>query len=195
MSQTSGQSGLSLAVLYIPWWLQQRSPPGSILVCGIPRRLKFDNQWAIWILVQDRRAVVTAGWFQQEDDPGTDQHNFIFHISSSSVKTRPAAAVKSQMAFLTDSNNLHFHEFQFASNYIFTCSAWRIFREAREGVHGCEAGAHRLHPTLVNGKVNIARSAGLQYYSVTLQRNMETEIMSRTGEIYNSSQAGRAGRR
>ena len=99
------------------------------------------------------------------------------------------------MAFLTDSNNLHFHEFQFASNYIFTCSAWRIFREAREGVHGCEAGAHRLHPTLVNGKVNIARSAGLQYYSVTLQRNMETEIMSRTGEIYNSSQAGRAGRR
>ena len=28
---------------HIPWWQLQQTPPGSILVCDIPKQLKFDN--------------------------------------------------------------------------------------------------------------------------------------------------------
>ena len=49
-----------------------------------------------------------------------------------------------------------------------TCSAGRIFRKPREGVHGCEAGAYRLQPSLVNGKVNISGSTGLQHSRGTM---------------------------
>ena len=64
----------------------------------------------------------------------------------------------------------------------FTCSAWRIFREAGERVHGCEAGAYRLHPTLVNGKVNITRSTGLQHCDIRLETRKMEENMVNEGE-------------
>ena len=71
----------------------------------------------------------------------------------------------------------------FSLHYIVTCSAWRIFREPREGVHGGEAGAHRLHPSLVNGKVNIARSAGLQQWVRHYREIWKLKIMSNWGDL------------
>ena len=65
----------------------------------------------------------------------------------------------------------------------FTCSAWRIFREAGERVHGCEAGAYRLHPTLVNGKVNITRSTGLQHCDIRLETRVGLDYVTIQNKI------------
>ena len=70
--------------------------------------------------------------------------------------------------------NLHFHVFSY--EFTVTCSARGIFWKSREGVHGSKTGAHRLPASLVNGKVNIAWSTGLQQSGDT-----EVKIMTREG--------------
>ena len=126
--------------------------------------------WAIWMcmLCDGQRAAKTS----TSSRPSPAFLGLALHVLTSAAFNW----LSSLNSVFSESfqTNLHFHVFSY--EFTVTCSARGIFWKSWEGVHGSKTGAHRLPASLVNGKVNIAWSTGLQQSGDT-----EVKIMTREG--------------
>ena len=114
---------------HIPWWQLQQILPGSILVCDIPKQLKFDNVSNLNVYVVWREEIVS-------------DLNMIATISTISVSRwdpslaylpLPLNGLKPSLpsSNKTVATNLHFHCFLLTASYQFcTGSIPRIWRRS-----------------------------------------------------------------